>query len=366
MRIQSLSFGAVKTKKFSVGAEQVDMPPRRKLSDVDRGRALAWLQDGLALREVARRLGVSPSTISRLNHRFNDTGTVRERERSGRPRVTNAREDRILHRAAVRARFVTASNLRRDLRAAANVNISEQTVRRRLHEFGLRSRVPAVRPRLTQAHKVARLDFCRRHERWTRQQWANVLFSDESRFSLVHNDGRMRVWRRPGERFVDANVREVVPFGGGSIMVWGGFSLHHRTPLHLVQGNLTGVRYMEEIVRPLVLPALQQMRPGAVFQDDNARPHRARVVQDYLQASGINRMDWPACSPDLNPIENLWDELERRIKANHPPPRNAQHLFDQLQAEWQALPQRVITNLIHSMRRRCVECRENRGGHTHY
>jgi len=190
------------------------MPPRQKLSDVNRGRAIAWVQDGVSLRQVATRLRVSVSVISRLIQRVNATGSAQERPRSGRP----------------------ANRIRTRLRAATRVNISCQTVRRRLHEFGLNARRPAVRQRLTPAHKAARLAFCRRHVRWTRQQWANVLFSDESRFSLHHNDGRIRVWRRPGERLLDAAVREVVPFGGGSVMVWGAFSLNHRTPLGATRG----------------------------------------------------------------------------------------------------------------------------------
>ena len=104
----------------------------------------------------------------------------------------------------------------------------------------------------------------------------------------------------------------------------------------------------------------------AVYQDDNARPHRARGVNDFLQQSGVNRMEWPACSPDLNPIENLWDGLDRKVRSNNPPPRDAQHLFQMLQAEWQALPQRIFTNLVNSMRTRCVECQNSHGGYMHY
>ena len=77
----------------------------------------------------------------------------------------------------------------------------------------------------------------------------------------------------------------------------------------MVDGNLTGIRYLNEIIRPLVLPGLQQIGGGAVLQDDNARPHRARVVTDFLRQQGIARMDWPAYSPDLAPIEHTWDEL---------------------------------------------------------
>ncbi|KAK7110370.1 hypothetical protein V1264_014254 [Littorina saxatilis] len=114
-------------------------------------------------------------------------------------------------------------------------------------------------------------------------------------------------------------------------MVWRAFSLHHRTPLFHVQGNLTGLRYRDEILRPLAVPTLQQMGPQAVYQDDNARPHRARVVNDFLQQSGVDRIEWPACSRDLNPIENLWDELDRKVRSNLPPPRDVQHLYQMLQ-----------------------------------
>ena len=138
----------------------VNMPPRQKLSDVNRGRAIAWVQDGVSLRQVATRLRVSVSVISRLIQRVNATGSAQERPRSGRPRATNARKDRFIHRQALQSRSALANRIRTRLRAATRVNISYQTVRRRLHEFGLNARRPAVRQRHTPAHKAARLAFC--------------------------------------------------------------------------------------------------------------------------------------------------------------------------------------------------------------
>ena len=176
----------------------------------------------------------------------------------------------------------------------------------------------------------------------------------------------MRVWRRPREQYIDAAVKEKVAFGGGSVMVWGAFSLHHRTPLYHIVGNLTGVRYRDEILAPFVVPTMQRIGPLAIFQDDNARPHRARVAVEFLQQAGINTMNFPAYSPDLNPIEHMWDELGRRVKENHPPARDRQDLLRLLQLEWRRLPQRYLRTLVNSMRRRCEECLGNRGGHTHY
>ena len=162
---------------------------------------------------------------------------------------------------------------------------------------------------LTRTHRAARLAWARRHLAWTRQQWSRVIFSDESRYTLSFNDGRIRVWRRPGERFLDATVLEHDRHGGGSLMVWGGFSLHHRTPLHRVEGNLSGIAYMDDNLHPIAIPALQAVGPGAILQDDNARPHRARVVSKFLQQQQVIRMDWPSRSPNHTPIKHLWDVL---------------------------------------------------------
>ena len=405
------------SRRIAALQQCINMVNRRLLTTLDRGRAHAWLQGGVGVREIGRRLGVSPSVVVRLRQRFQATGSVQDRPRSGRPRKTTAREDRYIARLATATRSTTASRIRQQLRTTSNINVCTQTVRNRLHAVHLRSRRPAVRPRLSAAHRASRNTWCRRHVTWTRRQWSHVMFTDESRFRLDHNDGRVWVWRRRGERLsgpqrwagveeerravvwtttmggcgggeesgcLDHNdgrvwvwrrrgerlrdecINEVTSFGGGSVMVWAGFSAHHRTPLHHVQDNLNGQRYRDGILRPLVVPALQQIGQQAVLQDDNARPHRARVVNTFLQQAGVNRTDWPACSPDLNPIENLWDHLEQRVVRNQPPAQTLQQLLALLQLEWQAIPQHQLRRLTNSMRRRCAECIANRGGHTHY
>ena len=91
-----------------------------------------------------------------------------------------------------------------------------------------------------------------------------------------------------------------------------------------------------------------------MFQDDNARPHRGHIVNDFVRVNNINRMDWPANSPDLNPIENLWDKLARRTYRDNPP-QTIPQLRHHLAQEWQNIPQATIRRCVGSMRKRCKE-----------
>ena len=116
--------------------------------------------------------------------------------------------------------------------------ISHQTVRNRLREQGIRPR----RPVLQQRHRVARFAWCRRHIHFMQQDWACIPFTDESRFYLDNSDGHFRVYCRVGERFHHSCVIERRPFGGGSVMVWGGISSRGRTALVVADGTLTGIR----------------------------------------------------------------------------------------------------------------------------
>ena len=92
----------------------------------------------------------------------------------------------------------------------------------------------------------------------------------------------MRVHRRQGQRFSDVTVSEYDRFGGGSLMVWAGVTMNQRTRLCIVDGNLNAQRYVNEILRPVLVPFLGRMIHGAILQDDNTRPHRGCVVNEFI------------------------------------------------------------------------------------
>lgn len=333
-----------------------------RLNEDQRNNAIGRLQAGETQTHVSSVLNVSQSNISRLWDRYQQQGSTHDRPRSGRPRVTTPAQDRHIRLRHLRDRFTTATST-----AAAipgQRRISDQTVRNRLREAGIRARRPVKAVVLTRRHRQVRHQWARTHRVWPQQRWRTVWFSDESRFLLQRGDGRARVYRRRNERFANNCIQEVDRFGGGSVMMWAAISHTGKTALVHIPGNLTAQRYCDEILQPHVLPLMQQN--GARFQHDNARPHTARITTALLTNSNVAVLPWPSKSPDLNPIEHLWDDLDRRVRQRQPQPQSLQQLVNALQDEWNNIPQQAIRTLISSMGRRCQAVIDSRGGHTRY
>ncbi|GFT61948.1 transposable element Tcb2 transposase [Trichonephila clavipes] len=159
-------------------------------------------------------------------------------------------------------------------------------------------------------HRRHRLQWCREHKNWTTDRWSRVLFTDESRFSSRSDGQRVLIWREIGTRFYTSNIKERYHYAGPGVLVWGGIMLNGRTELHIFdRGSVIGDRYCKE---------------------------------ELLESEDITRMDWPAYSPDLNPIEHVWDALGRRIAKRLHHPENTQQLKQMLIEEWALLPQEML------------------------
>ncbi|GFW69611.1 transposable element Tcb2 transposase [Trichonephila clavipes] len=304
------------------------MSSRHHIDDFMRGRIIGKIEEGRKITDVAREFDIAHSVVSRLWKSFKTTGMCSRRHGGGRVRSTTPAEDRYIVLSAKRNRRTTAQQVVNQFLAASGKQISRKTVFRRLEGGGLYARRPVVCVPLTRQHRTARLQWCREHHNWTEQDWACVLFSDE----------------RKGP------ISDMQYHGVGRHQIIG------RTRLHVVaNGTMTGQRYIDEVLLPHVRLFRGAVGDKLVFMDDNATCHRTLAVQDCLDSEGIQRLVWPAHSPDLNPIENVWDALGRQVAGRNYPPTNKNTLIRALTEEWDKLPQQLLDNVVQRMVRR-VEC----------
>ncbi|GFS88991.1 transposable element Tcb2 transposase [Trichonephila clavipes] len=340
---------------------------RRHLDAFTRGRIIGKLEEGRSVTSVAAEFGIAHSIVSRLWRQFQTTGTAIRGFSSGRPRGTTPADDRYIVLQARRNRRQTAGEIARHTTQATGRPISRFTVARRLHGGGLFAQRPVRCVPLTPAHRRRRSLWCREHRNWRDNEWGRVLFTDESRFSLSSDSHRILIWRERGSRNHPSNIIERDRYGGRGVLVWGGIMLGSRTDLHIFDaGSVNGTRYCNEILLPYVRLFRGTMGLQFLFMDDNVPCHRTVAAEQLLESEDIERMDWPARSPDLNPIEHVWDFLGRRLAARTLPPVTIRELRLTLQDEWAAIPQQLIDTLILSMGRRCETCLAVRGDHIPY
>ncbi|GFU17715.1 transposable element Tcb1 transposase [Trichonephila clavipes] len=247
---------------------------RHHIDDFMRGRIIGKIEELRKITDVAREFDIAHSVVSRLWKSFKTTGMCSRRHGGGRVRSTTPAEDRYIVLSAKKE----------------------------------------------QAHhsSAARLQWCREHHNWTEQDWACVLFSDESRFSLSLDCRRQLIWRESGTAYRPENIQEKDRYPTCSIMVWASIMINGRMCLYVVvNGTMTGQRYIGEVLLPHVRLFRGAVGDKFVFMDDNATCHRTLAIQDGLDSEGIKRLVWPACSPDLNPIENVWDALGRQVAGRN-------------------------------------------------
>jgi transposase len=261
---------------------------RRKVTTPERWQAVGMHNGGLNHRRVAGHFRVNHSIIVRLMQRFRQTGNVTDRPRAGRLRKTTPREHRLISRRTLQRSFSTAGALCGNL--AFWGHISTRTVIRRLHLQEMRARRPIKRPQLTLSHRHARFNWLHDHLAWTIRTWKQVHWSDGSSFLLRPIDCRARVWRQRNTSFQDNHILGTTAFGSGGVTVWGYFSFDCKLDLYVLDGNLTGQKYRDNVLALRVVPHFDNhaLADRSMFMDENARPQRARVVQHFFTARGCS------------------------------------------------------------------------------
>src|SRR5665648_205705 len=280
---------------------------------IQRAAAVVLEKQGLPRGVIAQQAGMSLPSVRRWVDRFEEKSSLADEPRSGRPRCTDEAMDTALAFVSRVEPFATPRQLKRKLQ----LDVSVDTIDRRLIEAGLHGRVARHVFQLTDAHKRQRLSFAHGYERWTEDDWCKVLFADIKAFQGVGRSGQVWVRRPVGEA---ANpeysvARKPHPI---SVPAWGCFSAHGPGYMAMFEGSMSAAG-LRDIFRDYLLPTVEEhFGEGAdwwLLHDNDPGRHKSKVLKEWMHRNYVRPLGFPPYSPDLNPQENVWAEMDKRMDS---------------------------------------------------
>ncbi|KAG0973798.1 hypothetical protein G6F29_012625 [Rhizopus arrhizus] len=195
------------------------------------------------------------------------------------------------------------------------------------------------------------------HKDWTVDDWKRVVWSDETKINRFNSDGRTWTWIRSGESLKSHHVKMTVKHGGGNIMLWSAITYAGVGWMCKINGNMDKTLYKE----------ISEDELERDFPNDNDPKHTSKLVKEYLEQQSYNILEWPAQSPDLNPIENMWSLLKRRLNDYETAPKGMDELYGLVTKVWYDLMKpEECQKVIETMPKRIMQCIKNKGHWTDY
>ncbi len=316
-------------------------------------------KEGKTQKLIAKEAGCSQSSVSKHINR-----EAKGRKRCGRKKCTSNRDNRTLERIVKQNPFKNVGEIHKEW-TAGGVSASRTTTHRRIIRKTWVSAVAFLVPsHLNNRQRQKRLAWAKDKKDWTAAEWSKVMFSDKSKFCISFGNQGPRVWRKRGEAQNPCCLRSSVKFPQ-SVMVRGAMSSAGVGPLCFLRSKVNTAVY-QEVLEHFMLPAANQLYGDAdfIFQQDLAPAHSDKATSTWFKDLGIPVLNWPENSPDLNPIENLWGIVKRKMQYARP--NNAEELKATIRATWALITPEQCHRLIDSMPRRIAAVIQAKGAPTKY
>jgi hypothetical protein len=263
-------------------------------------------------------------------------------------------------------RQLVPKQLQKLLKQRYNVDLGLTQIRQRLIQAGLHGAVCVKKPLLKPKNKLKRLVWALRHKDWTVEKWKTVMWTDEKKFELFNGKRRTICRRRKGEPLREDTVQGTVKHGGGSIMVWGSIGNNAPGKIAKIDGIMEQTKYLSILSNEAIPSGNASFQGGQwIFQQDNDPKHNSKLCKTYLSSqrlpNNFSVMDWPPQSPDISPIELLWDEVDRQVQSTRP--SNVSQLESTVFSVWANISEDIIDKLIKRLPRICKAVNQANGGY---
>jgi transposase len=345
------------------------MGSKKDLTATQRGAIIYGFLRKDSYRTIAANIGCEKSVVGNIIRKYRETGTAEpQSKRPGRSSLLTVSDRSALKTLVINGnRRLNAAQITTVFNTQTKLNISKKTIRRTLKKENLSSCIARPKPLVSPINALKRLTWCLARKDWTARHFRRILWSDESSFQLFQQVF-CRVWHEPYEEW-DIECLSCTVKRSPSCMFWGCFSWYGIGPLVPLINNATGASHVE-ILRKYAIPTLKKYpesidRGRPLFQQDNARPHTSKIATTFLEDNKVRILDWPAQSPDLNPIENLWHEVKMSV-CRKPKPSNLNDLKILVKQAWCDIPPETCRRLVDSMPDRVAACIAADGGPTKY
>lgn len=330
------------------------MAPRGKEMSTDTKKCIVKLsEDGVSGRKIAQMLGMNSSTIHKFLKRYRQRGNEENKGRSGRPRKCSDRTDRQLLRIVKTERRKNLKDVTNLLNERTPVKISESTVKRRLKFHGIKKRVVKKRIVISDSNRFKRRAWCRSKLHMTvNNYWKKIIFSDETQI-CIGKHSKVHIWRKDDEKWLHSCLGEKEDETAGpivSVMFWGCITFDGVGTFLPVNGTINSQKYTD-ILDENLWPVVAKVFPDSpwIFQDDNATPHRSRHTVLWKQNNDIPGMMWPAQSPDINIIENIWRYIKIRLQKVVHRIKTKNDLIRESSRVWMSIDQTYVRGLYASI-----------------
>lgn len=315
--------------------------------------------------KLAEKYHLPKSTVFSIVKRYKRTGSVEDGKRGSRKPAFTQRESREIFRKVKVNPFISAPKLREQVKEEFGKEVTAQTIRNYVHKAGLRGRSARKKPLISKRNRLRRLNFAREHVSRPMSFWNGILWSDETKINLFGADGGRKVWRSKGQALNPKNIIPTVKHGGGSIMVWGCMAGKGVGRLDFIDTKMNADVYVDLLDRNLKQSVREIGLPrNFTFMQDNDPKHVSAKAKDFFKKKKVKVLDWPAQSPDINPIEHLWDALKRKLRQT--PSSNVRDLREKVRECWTKFEPEVTQNLVNSLPRRLEAVIAANGGPTAY